>query len=334
MAGAKDLVLAAMGRSKRRVRERPLISVVTACYNSAAFVERTYASVKALTYKNLEWIVVDDGSTDDTLGRLKDFAAERVIPIEILDLGENCGSERAIRQGVLRARGQFTLILDHDDEVVPTALDTLLNHWEAFVGNHDRLTGVSGRCRDENGKFVGTPLPVSPLVTNELELRHVYKVRGELAGIVRTDVLREAFSEFERGMTHGLMWYRIARRYNTICTNDVVRIYHTDVPTSMSRAGGRYPEAAKRAVLCYLNENADYIGRDLPFFVKQTVLYARYCRYAGKAPGESSRELKSRLLRFVYRACVPLLPLLAIRDRARRSRDRLRVSQTPGRVRT
>lgn len=321
-----------MGRSKRRVRERPLISVVTACYNSGAFVERTYASVKALTYGNLEWIVVDDGSTDDTLRRLNGFAAERVIPIEILDLGENCGSERAIRQGVLRARGQFTLILDHDDEVVPTALDTLMNHWEAFVGNHDRLTGVSGRCCDENGKFVGTPLPMSPMVTNELDLRHIYKVRGELAGIVRTDVLREAFSEFERGMTHGLMWYRIARRYNTICTNDVVRIYHTDVPTSMSRAEIRYPKAAMRAAMCYLNENADYIGRDLPFFIKQTVIYARHCRQAGEALGESRRKLESHLLRLVYLACLPLLPLFAIRDRARRWRSQLRVSRARGRV--
>lgn len=299
------------------MHEGPLISIVTACYNGAAFVERTYASVKALTYKNLEWIVVDDGSTDDTLRRLNEFAADRLIPIEIVALGKNVGSEGAIRQGVLRARGQFTLILDHDDEVVPTALDTLMGFWEGFAGSHERLSGVGGRCRDENGKFVGTPLPASPMVTNELELRHVYKVRGELAGMVRTDVLREAFSEFERGMTHGMMWYRIARKYNAIFTNDVVRIYHTDVPTSMSRAGSRYPEAAMRAVLCYLNENADYIGRDLPFFVKQTVIYARYCKGAGKPADESMRHLNSRLLRLVYRACPPFLPLWAIRDWAR-----------------
>ena len=315
------------------MHERPLISVVTACYNSEAFIERTYASVKAQTYKNLEWIVVDDGSRDDTFGALNRFPADGVIPIELLALSENCGSERAIRQGVLRARGEFTLILDHDDELVPTALEALMDHWAAFAGSHDRLSGVGGRCRDENGEFVGTPLPSSPMVTNELELRHVYKVRGELAGMVRTDVLREAFSEFERGMTHGMMWYRIARRYNAIFTNDVVRIYHTDIPTSMSRAGVRYPEAAMRAVLCYLNENADYIGRDLPFFVKQTVIYARYCKGAGKPASESLRHLNSRLLRLVYRACLPFLPLLALRDRAMRRRNRLRVSQAPRRVR-
>lgn len=300
------------------MRERSLISIVTACYNSEAFIERTYASVKAQTYRNVEWIVVNDGSTDGTLKKLARLCDEGLIPIVVLDLPENVGSERAIREGVWRARGQFTLILDHDDELISTALDTLTGHWEAFPSSHDRLSGVGGRCRDQNGCLVGTPLPVSPMISNELEVRHIYKVRGELAGMVRTDVLRKEFGEFERGMTHGLVWCRIARKYNAIYTDDVVRIYHTNIPTSMTRAKIRFPDGAMRACLCNLNENSDYLSRAPIFFLKETLLYAKYCLYAKKPLRQSLRQLNRPTLRAVFCICLPLIPTLVVRDWARR----------------
>jgi len=294
-----------------------LISIITACYNSSPFIERTYASLKAQVYKNIEWVVVNDGSTDDTLSVLRTFEQEGAIRVVIVDQALNLGHEKAICAGIQRTSGEFTLILDHDDELLPNALQMLMRRWYNFTGSRNNLSGVAGRCIDQNGVFVGTPLKVSPIVTNELELRHVYKIRGELAGMTKTDVLKEAFTGFERGMTHGIMWYRISRKYNGICSNDVIRVYHTNVPTSMSSAKIKYPEGARQACLAYLNENSDYLTKDPFFFFKQTIMYAKHCVYAKKSFIKTWRELRPLLVRIFYFMSLPLLPLLIVRDNIR-----------------
>jgi glycosyltransferase involved in cell wall biosynthesis len=100
---------------------RPLVSVAMAAYNAARFVEQALASLSAQTLDDLEVLVADDGSTDDTAGRVEE-AARRDPRVRLLRLGRNRGQAAALNAAVDRARGRYLALLDADDEATPTRL--------------------------------------------------------------------------------------------------------------------------------------------------------------------------------------------------------------------
>lgn len=95
---------------------KPLVSVIIPTYNRAQTIERAVNSVLGQTMGNLELIVVDDGSTDETQEILKKFQYIRVISTE------NQGVSRARNLGVQAAKGSWVAFLDSDDEWLPEKL--------------------------------------------------------------------------------------------------------------------------------------------------------------------------------------------------------------------
>ncbi len=108
----------------------PTISVITPCYNAAAFIEETIASVRAQKDVDWEHIVVDDGSTDDSAARIAAVAAgdPRVVLVEQVNSGvhvaRSAGAERA------DPSSRYLMFLDADDYLAPTFLSTLVGHLE------------------------------------------------------------------------------------------------------------------------------------------------------------------------------------------------------------
>ena len=95
-----------------------LVTVVIPCFNSGATLTQTVESVKAQTYKNIEIIVVDDGSTDVlTIATIDGLAKVRIIR------QENAGLSAARNRGFSEARGEYVLPLDADDWLETDALD-------------------------------------------------------------------------------------------------------------------------------------------------------------------------------------------------------------------
>ncbi len=294
----------------------PLVSVVTACFNSSAFLQRTYRSVLAQTYGALEWVVVEDLSRDDTVGQLQDLQGRHEVEMRLLLHRINQGPVLSIKEGVQAARGELTFILDHDDELTPDALTSMVDYWVRLDGDRNAYSGVGGRCVDEHGRFIGTPFRSSPLITNELEIRHVHRIRGELAGVVRSGILKEAYAAMMPGMTNGFVWRRIARRHNAIYTNDVVRVYHTNVPGSMSNTRRLVDvDGAMRQYCIDLNENSDMVHRDPLYFLRCALLYGRLARHAGRPLREAWHSIESGPSRAMFLCGLPLLPLVLLRDR-------------------
>jgi glycosyltransferase involved in cell wall biosynthesis len=113
--------------------QNPLVSIVTPAYNAGRFIEETAASVLTQDYPNLEYIVVDDGSTDDTAARL--HRLDRRIRIVQQD---NAGEQRAVNRGVAEAHGDLIAIVNADDPVLPRLVSTAVAHLTA----HPDLAGV------------------------------------------------------------------------------------------------------------------------------------------------------------------------------------------------
>lgn len=115
--------------------ETPLVTVICLCYNQERFVAEAIDSVRNQTYKNLELIVVDDASTDNSVNVIKaTLGADSGI--RFIALSENLGNCRAFNRGLAEAKGSFIIDLAADDVLLPnriaTGVRTLLERGEKY----------------------------------------------------------------------------------------------------------------------------------------------------------------------------------------------------------
>lgn len=122
--------------------ENPLITVIIPIYNIMDCLERCVSSVCAQTYRNLEILLVDDGSTDGT-GALCDRLAERDGRIRVFHK-ENGGSSSARNLGLQKARGEYLGFVDSDDFIEPDMYERLMEQVKA--GGYS----IVQASRDEN----------------------------------------------------------------------------------------------------------------------------------------------------------------------------------------
>ncbi len=92
-------------------KENPLISVIIPTYNRANFLGEAIESVLSQTYKNLEVIIIDDGSTDDTRQLIEKYTDKRIIYL----YQEHGGTSAARNKGIQEAKGEYIAFLDSDD---------------------------------------------------------------------------------------------------------------------------------------------------------------------------------------------------------------------------
>jgi glycosyltransferase involved in cell wall biosynthesis len=103
------------------VQYSPLVSVIIPCYNAEQFIHDTLKSVQNQTYINLECIVVDDGSKDNTVNLVKEFCKQDNRFIFVL--GQHGGVSRARNLAISISKGDFIALLDHDDTWQPEKLE-------------------------------------------------------------------------------------------------------------------------------------------------------------------------------------------------------------------
>lgn len=109
---------------------RPLISIIMPCYNESRVIRHSLESLIALNYPNLEIIVVNDGSLDDTLNQAQ-FKSELSVRTPVLVLSQpNSGKAQALNQGLLHARGELILCVDADSRLNSEALTVAVRHFD------------------------------------------------------------------------------------------------------------------------------------------------------------------------------------------------------------
>ena len=90
-------------------------SVCTACFNSEKTLHRVYESLESQTFRDFEWIIINDASTDGTLQLIQSYIERALFDIRFIDLPENHMVTWCYNLAVKESRGEFLLHLDHDD---------------------------------------------------------------------------------------------------------------------------------------------------------------------------------------------------------------------------
>lgn len=123
--------------------DTPLVSIVIPCYNQAYWLSEAIESALAQTYKNIEVIVVNDGSPDNTSEIAKRY------PVRLVEK-ENGGLSSARNAGIREAKGQYILPLDSDDKILPEFI-------EKTIGLDDIVSTAQQEFGDSNNLWNSQP---------------------------------------------------------------------------------------------------------------------------------------------------------------------------------
>lgn len=189
------------------------ITVFTPTYNRAYTLPRLYESLKAQTFQDFEWVIVDDGSVDNTTEVVNEFIQELPFFEIKYRKTENGGKHRAINRGIDLVTGELFLIMDSDDWLRADALE-LIDRVEKGIPQDQKFqfAGVYGLKCHQDGSMIGSTFVGDTLDITYFE-REKYGISGDKAEVYYSQYIRKfPFPEYEgeQFCTECLVWDQIA----------------------------------------------------------------------------------------------------------------------------
>lgn len=198
------------------------ISVFTPAYNRAHTLGRTYKSLCRQTCKDFKWIIVDDGSTDDTESLVEQWIREGIIEIEYYKK-KNGGMASAHNEAYKHTDTLLAVCIDSDDWMPDDGIEKILAKWTKEGG--DNYAGIIGLDSFENGEIVGSPFPDDLSHCKVRDLVPVYKATGDKKYVYRVEVIKKYLPFIEvSGERHGgvnYLYLVIDADYEMLCDNKV-----------------------------------------------------------------------------------------------------------------
>lgn len=200
------------------------VTVFTPTYNRACIIERLYRSLQHQSCMDFEWLVVDDGSSDNTQTLFAQWQKEeKNFPIRYVQQ-KNGGKHRAVNNGVCLTEGQYFFIVDSDDWLAPNAIEVICRQMDGLPAETQLYAGICCCKGYTVSELVGTTFSGDFIDCTSLE-REKYGITGDKAEVFFTDVMRKypfpAF-EGENFITECAVWDKMAadgyllRYYNDV----------------------------------------------------------------------------------------------------------------------
>lgn len=267
------------------MEKSPRITVFTPTYNRAYIIENLYRSLQRQSFLDFEWLIVDDGSTDDTEQVVKEWQEEENPFVIRYYKKENGGKCRAINYGVDLAEGELFFNVDSDDYLTDDALEKI-SMWEQSLP------------KDTDKKYCGVVgnLGTSPTETPNRPWHEPYRdaslleryeectdspIDGERAWVFYTDIQRKyKYPEFEgeNFITPAVTWNRMAHDgYIVRLFDDIIWVYEYQ-PDGLTASGSKRFINRPQGHGLWLREKAEFLN--YPLKKKMKMWYSFYCDHA------------------------------------------------------
>lgn len=261
----------------------PLITVFTPTYNRAYCLHQCYESLKRQTSKDFLWLIIDDGSTDDTQELVSKWI-EQTSDFEIRYVyKENGGLHTGYNAAIERLDTELAVCVDSDDYLTDDAIETIREFWNN--NNDGKVAGIAALDGDPQGKVIGDPFPEQRTI-NLIDLQiGKYKLdNGDRKLVIRSDLYKSVAPQMtfpgEKNFNPHYMHLQISRNHDFLVMNKVLCIveYQTDGMTnSIFRQYYNSPRSFAQIRRLHLSfENAG-----LAFRFKQCIHYVSSSILAG-----------------------------------------------------
>ncbi|TLS35766.1 glycosyltransferase family 2 protein [Pseudalkalibacillus caeni] len=255
------------------------ITVFTPTYNRGYILEKLYNSLKTQTFQDFEWLIIDDGSTDNTENLVNRWKEERnKFQIRFLKVS-NGGKHRAINKATDLATGRLFFIVDSDDKLTDDALEKVI-FWEQTIGESGKFCGVSGNKGKNKNDIYGTTFKGEYIDASSLE-RNNHNITGDKAEVFYTKILKNyKFDEFEneKFITEATVWDRMANDgYKLRWFNETIYLceYLDDgLTNNMKEVFGKNP----KGTACYIKQQIKFYNYNLRGRLSNYNLYYEYVK--------------------------------------------------------
>lgn len=310
------------------------LSICTPAYNAADRIPELYRSLLQQTEQRFEWIVVDDGSSDDTAAQVRaiveDSASDTTtdtdtqtdtgtsnakddeeikapFPVKLLSQKRG-GRHTAINRALKTAQGKFFVVLDSDSVPVPEAFERFLEHWYSLpVQERPYFASIVGLSALPDGKIDGNRFPSSPFDSNSIEVGTHYGITGRKWGMIHTEVLKDnPYPVFkgEKFVPDELVLNRIGRDRLTRYINEPLLILQPlETQSGFSAKTEGKTEALRkwasspRGASLFFNELTNQ-RVPLAYRIRASANYVRYSMHAGVIPDDIYKQAQKKLFAF------------------------------------
>lgn len=260
------------------------LTFFTPSYNRAKFLPRLFDCLKAQTNRNFVWILVCDGSSDNTDDVAKELLDQEVFPMLYISK-ENGGKHSAFKVALESTKTEFFICMDDDDMYSKDSVNTFLQEWDRInnEGKSAEIGAIRTLARKSDGKYASN----IPVIIGErcdattLERTYVQHVYQENWTCYRTEALESIdlfpdnywLKDQHKFFLEGIWQGRFARKYKCRYYNVCLREYTDDAETSLMRANKSRNHYLNMFIneKMILDEQLDYIRRS-PKHLLQDVL--------------------------------------------------------------
>ena len=203
-------------------------TIFTPLHNGAKTIHRVVDSLNNSTYRNFEWIVVNDGSIDDSINVLKKLVEDKDWDITIIDWKDNRGKHIAWNEAARIAKGEIFITIDCDDAISCDALAFFNDKWNNYFSNSS-IAGINALCVDACTREVcGVQYPYNGIVSNYGDFLSIYKIRGDKVSTFRTEYVKMVPFPTIRAnyYTECYLHYSLGERFLTVGYNEKLYYYY------------------------------------------------------------------------------------------------------------
>lgn len=264
------------------------ITVFTPTYNRADLLGRLFTSLQKQKFNDFEWIIVDDGSTDNTEEMIGRFLnTERKFKIKYIKQN-NKGKHIAINTGAKEAKGELFFIVDSDDYLSDHALAEINREWD-HIRDNEKYAGVAPNKCFIGGNSIGNP-KYDKIDCSPIDFRYRFHEKGDKAEVIRTSI----FKKYPFPETPGELFCPEALFFNRLSAYKL-RYFNLDVYFCEYLPGGLTDRIVKlrkdspvNTCMCY----RELCRSNIPFKdkIRAAINFYRFKRYTDsklESPSES-----------------------------------------------
>ena len=313
----------------------PSVSVLTPTFNRAHLLHRAYASLIRQTVRDFEWVVIDDGSADETPALLAHWQAEADFPIIWYRYTKNRGRNAAVNTGLRLLSGAYTVILDSDDALLDDAME-IIAYWRkrTQIDKIDSVYQLVFRLLDSDGNLFGsisrnteTKLPQSVMDISSKYMRYNLGATFDCKSASKTAIIRRFYYMELTDQEHCPERYtsaRIANFYRSIFIDHPIAKYilNDNEPrlTDKQKVGIKWPRGNYLQALAILNDDFDYLRHNPKVFLNAARKVNRLGLHIGRSPLRQFGDLGHIRARLLWAMGAPGGLVGYFRDRLRGQR--------------